>query len=372
MDSLIKGEIPFTQDVSGKQIKEYNFRQPDRYSLEQQKDIWMLGEDIFQKMNTEFTDLLNDRCEFNVNTVDQMTNIEFLRSIPQKCFFYDFDYINNGITVEFDPEIGKALLKQDYKKYEAFTQFDMEVLRDFYINKLIKYFAGKIVARVGDRIDRNRFDLSKSSASGNSNNTKQDENMMMLLLGLKCKIGSTTGYINIQISAGLIEDLLLAGFFSPTASDKIKFQILSNIKEKQIPDNIFIKFVRFNPEKVFLEFGKILVLDKKETEPLNVVYKNRVIHTGQVMAIDENFGIKIAESVELNEITYDEEDYISIQLGTSALTEQEISNLHKDSYIVLKQRAGEVSNVIRTGKIIGTGEICIADDTFSIKIFNVK
>ena len=111
MDSLIKGEIPFTQDVSGKQIKEYNFRQPDRYSLEQQKDIWMLGEDICKKMNTEFTDLLNDRCEFNVNTVDQMTNIEFLRSIPKKCFFYDFDYINNGITVEFDPEIGKALLK---------------------------------------------------------------------------------------------------------------------------------------------------------------------------------------------------------------------------------------------------------------------
>mgnify|MGYP003398430480 CR=1 FL=1 len=266
-------------------------------------------------------------------------------------------------------KLEKLCSKQDYKKYEALTQFDMEVLRDFYINKLIKYFAGKIVARVGDKIDRNRFDLSKSSASGNSNNTKQDENMM---LGLKCKIGSTTGYINIQISAGLIEDLLLAGFFSPTASDKIKFQILSNIKEKQIPDNIFIEFVRFNPEKVFLEFGKILVLDKKETEPLNVVYKNRVIHTGQVMAIDENFGIKIAESVELNEITYDEEDYISIQLGTSALTEQEISNLHKDSYIVLKQRAGEVSNVIRTGKIIGTGEICIANDTFAIKIFNVK
>ena len=86
VDSLMKGEIPFSEDVSGKTIKDYDFRQPDRYPKYMQRELWMLGEDICQTMNHEFTAILNDRCEFTPALVDQMVNIEFLRSLPATCF----------------------------------------------------------------------------------------------------------------------------------------------------------------------------------------------------------------------------------------------------------------------------------------------
>ena len=113
-------------------------------------------------------------------------------------------------------------------------------------------------------------------------------------------------------------------------------------------------------------------LDKKETEGLNVVFENRVIHTGKTVVIDENFGLEIAETTQLGEIVYDETDYLSVQLGSSYLNKQEIAALHQGSYIILKQRAGEMTQILRAGKLVALGEICIADDTFAIRVIEVK
>lgn len=372
IESLMNGEIPVSQDISGKTIKDYNFRQPDRYPKNMQRDIGMLGQDLCQKINSEFTALLNDRCECHVATVDQMVNIEFLRSLPNQCFFYDFNYDKNGMCIVVDGQIGKALMKQDYKKYESVNEYDLEVFKNIHLKKITEFLAEKISQRTENQIDSQRFDISSVKSCGNPNNSLQEDNIMMILLGLECSVDNTKGYINIQLSAGLLEEMMTGNFFNETASNRIKFQDLINIKQKQIPDNIFIEFGRYNPQNVELEYGKILILDKKETEGLNVVFENRVIHSGKTVCIDENWGLKIAESVQLNEIFYDEEDYISIQLGTAALSKEEISGLHQGSYILLKQRAGELCKIIRAGKEIGTGEICIADDLFAIRIVEVK
>ena len=70
---------------------------------------------------------------------------------------------------------------------------------------------------------------------------------------------------------------------------KIKFKNLTNLKSRQMPDNVFIEFGRFCPENVNLEQGMILILDKKENEGLNVVFENRVIHTGKTLSITRFF-----------------------------------------------------------------------------------
>lgn len=368
IENLMDGEIPMSQDVSGKVIKDYNFRQPDRYPQHMQKDILMMGEEICKKLNNSFTSIMNERCEMHVFGVDQMTNIEFLRSIPKSCFFYDFDYLENGFCVEADLELGKYLLKQNIEKYPGITEFDLEVFKSYFLKELASCLEEEITKHTKDQIESSRFSLAKVRSSGNANNTKQEENWMMLLLTFKCNIGEQDAYINIQLSGGLIEEMSIAGFFTEGPSSQIKVQWLSNVKSKQLPDNIFVEFGRFRPENVTLEYGKILVFDKKETEGLNVVYNNKVIHTGKTIVADENFGVEILESHQLNELIYDEEDYISIQLGSASLTETEISALHQGSYLILNQLAGECTLIIRAGKVIARGEIVIVDQNFGIRI----
>lgn len=373
VESIMNGELPVSQDVSGKKIKEYNFRQPDRYPRYMQRELWILGEDICRLINHEFTAMMNERCDFSVSLVDQMINSEFLHSIPQKCFFYDFDYSNAGFTIEADALIAKALLKQDCTKYEAITDFDIDVFKNYFIKTVCGMLKEEICRRTDGKVSDEKFELGKAVAAGNSNTTRQEDNRMMLLLALKGNVAGQEGWINLQFSDTLLEEMVMGGFFGDggnagTVGGKIRFQNLSNIKSHQQPDNVFVELGRFRPENVSLEPGLILILDKKETEGLNLVYENRVIHTGKTVAIDELFGMRIAENPQLNEIIYDEKDYISIQLGSAYLSKEEVAGLHQGSYVILKQRAGEFAQIIRSGKIVARGEVCIADDTFAIRV----
>ena len=376
VEAIMNGELPVSQDVSGKKIKDYNFRQPDRYPRYMQRELWILGEDICRLINHEFTAMMNERCDFSVALVDQMINTEFLHSIPQKCFFYDFDYSNAGFTIETDALVAKALLKQDCTKYEAITDFDLDVFKNYFIKTMTELLKEEICKRTEGKVSGEKFELGKAVAAGNSNTTRQEDNRMMLLLALKGKVAGQEGWINLQFSDTLLEEMLMGGFFGDggstgTVGGKIRFQNLSNIKSHQQPDNVFVELGRFRPENLLLEPGVILVLDKKENEGLNLVYENRVIHTGKTVAIDELFGMEIAENPQLNEIIYDEKDYISIQLGSAYLSKEEIAGLHQGSYVILKQRAGEFAQIIRAGKVVARGEICIADDTFAIRVIEV-
>ena len=373
VESIMNGELPVSQDVSGKKIKEYNFRQPDRYPRYMQRELWILGEDICRLINHEFTAMMNERCDFSVSLVDQMINTEFLHSIPQKCFFYDFDYSNAGFTIEADALIAKALLKQDCTKYEDITEFDIDVFKNYFIKTVCGMLKEEICRRTDGKVSDEKFELGKAVAAGNSNTTRQEDNRMMLLLALKGNVAGQEGWINLQFSDTLLEEMMMGGFFGDggnagTVGGKIRFQNLSNIKSHQQPDNVFVELGRFRPENVSLEPGLILILDKKENEGLNLVYENRVIHTGKTVAIDELFGMRIAENPQLNEIIYDEKDYISIQLGSAYLSKEEVAGLHQGSYVILKQRAGEFAQIIRSGKIVARGEVCIADDTFAIRV----
>ena len=373
VESIMNGELPVSQDVSGKKIKEYNFRQPDRYPRYMQRELWILGEDICRLINHEFTAMMNERCDFSVSLVDQMINSEFLHSIPQKCFFYDFDYSNAGFTIEADSQIAKALLKQDCTKYDAITEFDIDVFKNYFVKTVTGMLKEEICRRTDGKVSDEKFELGKAVAAGNSNTTRQEDNRMMLLLALKGNVAGQEGWINLQFSDTLLEEMMMGGFFGDggnagTVGGKIRFQNLSNIKSHQQPDNVFVELGRFRPENVSLEPGLILILDKKETEGLNLVYENRVIHTGKTVAIDELFGMRIAENPQLNEIIYDEKDYISIQLGSAYLSKEEVAGLHQGSYVILKQRAGEFAQIIRSGKIVARGEVCIADDTFAIRV----
>ena len=373
VESIMNGELPVSQDVSGKKIKEYNFRQPDRYPRYMQRELWILGEDICRLINHEFTAMMNERCDFSVSLVDQMINTEFLHSIPQKCFFYDFDYSNAGFTIETDALIAKALLKQDCTKYDAITDFDIDVFKNYFIKTVCGMLKEEICRRTDGKVSDEKFELGKAVAAGNSNTTRQEDNRMMLLLALKGNVAGQEGWINLQFSDTLLEEMMMGGFFGDggnagTVGGKIRFQNLSNIKSHQQPDNVFVELGRFRPENVSLEPGLILILDKKENEGLNLVYENRVIHTGKTVAIDELFGMRIAENPQLNEIIYDEKDYISIQLGSAYLSKEEVAGLHQGSYVILKQRAGEFAQIIRSGKIVARGEVCIADDTFAIRV----
>lgn len=86
----------------------------------------------------------------------------------------------------------------------------------------------------------------------------------------------------------------LYDFRHPYNWGKEDLRAICNFFMKSIP---FVEFGRFNSENVNLEVGKIYIFDKKFYDPLNLVYKNKVIFQGEAVVIDDNFGVRITELI---------------------------------------------------------------------------
>ena len=190
---------------------------------------------------------------------------------------------------------------------------------------------------------------------------------MLCLVTLACTVGGVNGNINIQISDVYMAQLRKLGFFEK-GFQETQFEYLSDIKAPDRKEMLSVEFGRFANTNTEFEEGKILVLQKKFYEPLNVIYKNKVIHTGEAVVIDENFGIRITDSPAVPDITYNEETYLAVRLGVALLLPEEIEALQTGSVLELNAIAGTPSAIIKNGQVVAHGEIVVCDDNFGIRI----
>ncbi|HET9886441.1 MAG TPA: flagellar motor switch protein FliN, partial [bacterium] len=80
------------------------------------------------------------------------------------------------------------------------------------------------------------------------------------------------------------------------ASDSGDFNNLRHLLDVKIPLRIRLGSTRMNLEDVLrISPGAILELDRREDEPLEVLANGRVIARGEVVVVDERFGLRITE-----------------------------------------------------------------------------
>ena len=380
VETILNGRLPSSsQNLTGKNIKLYDFKRPDKWSRSDLRSIWNLFGKIILQVSSDFVSTSKSHFTINISSVDQLTNIEFAHSIPSTCFISEYSYNQGGFLIAVDSELGKALLKQDAAKYPEVENFDLDVMQTF--------FTDKIALRLEQAVDERLQSVNKDDSEHNNNSPAtqfpfhrpftshtqtistlmQPPYQMCMLVSLECETGGIKGFINFQFSDVYLNQLRKLGFFTDGYSE-IQFEYLSDIKTPDRKEIISVEFGRFADTGINFEEGKVLVLNKKFFEPLNVVYKNKIIHTGEAVVIDENFGIRITDKVEIPGVTYDEEKYISVRLGTTLLLPDEIESLCAGSVLELNAIAGTPSVIIKDGQIVAHGEIVVCDDNFGIRI----
>jgi len=80
---------------------------------------------------------------------------------------------------------------------------------------------------------------------------------------------------------------------------KLGKENLERISDVEV--NLFAEFgVTEVPLKSILEYdtGTIIQLDRKSCDPINIYVDNVLIAKGEIVAVDNNFGVKITEIVE--------------------------------------------------------------------------
>lgn len=370
MMNKIFGNTPEVS-ATGKRVKIYDFCRPDKWSKNQMRIIWNLFDKLGTKLSSDFAGLSSYPCSIKIAAVDQLTNMEFQRSIPNSSFISDYSFNQGGFVIEIDPQFGKVLLKQNPEIFPEIQNFDLDVMKHYFTDKI----TGEIYKGIFERFatikeltpqERDAIQLPFSSYTTYLGNLLQSPNQMCMLVTLDCTAGNAQGFINFQISDVYLSTLYNLGFFDD-GYPEVKVERLHDIKTPARDELLTVEFGRFNDVNVDLEVGKILIFEKKFYTPLNLVYKNKVIHTGQAIVIDENMGLRITDQ-DLPDLTYTEEKYLSVQLGSTYRLPEEIEALKKDSIIELNKMAGEFCEVIKNGQTVAYGEIIVADENFGIRI----
>ncbi len=372
-EEMMNKTLGNTQEISatGKRIKIYDFCRPDKWSRNQMRIMWNLFEKVGTKLYSDFASMSSFSCSIKIVSVDQLTNIEFQRSIPNSCFISDYSYNQGGFVIEIDPAFGKVILKQNPETFPEIQTFDLDVMKHYITDKITEEIYSCIFERFTTikeltPQERNVIQLPFSSYTTYLGNLLQSPNQMCMLVSLQCNAGNAHGNINLQFSDVYLSTLYNLGFFHDSYPE-IKIEQLHDIKTPARDELLTVEFGRFNDVNVELEVGKILMFEKKFYSPLNLVYKNKVIHTGQAVVIDENMGLRITDE-DLPDITYTEEKYLSVQLGSTYHLPEEIEAIKKDSIIELNKMAGEFCTVIKNGQPVAYGEIVVVDENFGIRI----
>ena len=350
-------------------IKFYDFKRPDYFGRNQLRDIWLCFTILCEKLKSDFAGIRKDLYSIQVCSVDQLNNDEFMQSVPQLSFFYSYDYNNNGFAIEVDPQLGKQLLRQDLKKYPEFLEYDVELLQIAYINSFSKRMQELLYENTNKSISLEEFEKPLTQKTLLPRSTNEPNGQMCMLVSLEIDTDNGKGYINIQLNYYYCINILSKyGFFN---HDDLKLHQLTNIKAKHFDNNCFVEFGRFMPDTFAFEPGNIFVTDLNYNQPLNVLVGKDVKFKGQVVAVDENFGIRISEVLPENKIIhYDEEHYIALRLGGRYLSKDDEAKVQEGSVLELDVECGAALDIIQDGKCIARGEVVIVDDTFGVRIID--
>ena len=375
VDSLLKGELSSQAapapkpDPNAPRIKFYDFKRPDLFDKNELYRIFNIFQIQCEKMRLE---ILGNRTDFigvSVACVDQLTNNEFLRSIPERTFFFNYDYNNSGFAVEVNPQVGKTILKQDLKKYPDLTQSDLDCLNLTFINPFVNLLQNVFYENTAKTIPLSDFKKEQTEAVllPSTCGERREEMCVLITLDLKSDIGM--GTINFQFDYSYLGSFCKKlGLFG---KDEKQIQTLTDIKSKPRENNIFVEFGRFLPETVSFEPGSVFVTQKKADSQLNVIVKNELCFNGEAVVVGENFGVRISNVLENERITYDEEHYVALRLGACFYTEEQIKKFCAGTVLELDTFPGNPLSIIVDGKCVAHADVVIIDGFYGIKVCDV-
>ena len=82
-------------------------------------------------------------------------------------------------------------------------------------------------------------------------------------------------------------------------------------------------------------------------------------------------GVSSGDDKNLPDITYSEENYLSVLLGSCYHSEEVIKSIQEGTILELNTYASYLSPIIKDGKLVAYGEIIVSDENFGVRISEV-
>jgi flagellar motor switch protein FliM len=286
--------------ASGKRVRTYDFRRPDKFTKDNIDTFNIVHKELAEKLTSLFSDYLGSTVHIQVESVDQLTYEEFISTMPTPACLsiINLHPLKGSAMIEIDQTVSHSIIDilfggngDNIEKNDELT-----VLEEFVI--------GKLIVRSFDAIHDSWKKIIEFKPELVAVETiPRDVKIlppveMTVLVTFGCKINNNQGLINILYPSRVINPIKnkVTSQYYNSGVEVMNEPLKTYMDQITIPVSVMIGEKSF-PLKTIkeLEVGNILELDKAIDKDMDIYAGGVIIARGEVVAIDDKFGIKITE-----------------------------------------------------------------------------
>ena len=282
LQSINEGSVSaddMKESDSGKKVKVYDFKRPDKFSKDQIRTLYMLHESFARLLNTYLSTHLRTIVNVDVASVEQLTYQEFVQSManPSVISVLGVPPLKGNIILEVSTEIAFAFIDRVFggdgntqMKTRVLTEIEDAVMRRF-VNTAMTHFKE---AWANVTVMHPVLETTESNPQFTQIVPPSD---MVVIVTLQMKVGDIEGMMNICIPYLVLEPIMskltttfwVAAGISKDETEGQAAAIRRKIEHTQVPFVVEVGGVYITiKEFLTLGFGDVLQLDAKVKEDL--------------------------------------------------------------------------------------------------------
>ena len=308
LGALDKGDIEQPGEKSefhGRQIKDYDFKRPDKFSKDQLRVLQMIIESFCRTWGTYLSGRMRSLVQIEVDKISQLAYEEYLRSLsrPWVIVVFSAEPLEGNALLEFSPSLAFSILDRLLGGYggsddivRELTEIE-EAIFSSVVNDALRYLRQslseviKVTTRIESLESNPQFVQIVAPAE------------IVLSVTMEMKIDESQGLLGFCFPFMLLEpianQLKTKSFFTgKRESDKHKNEMLGHLRSIKIPVRGQLGKVKLSIEDVLnLEVGDIVKLDTKIKDPIEIHVKTKPKFIGRAGLRDKFRAVKIEDDI---------------------------------------------------------------------------
>lgn len=303
-----------------KYIKIYDFKRPDKLNINDMRNFANVMECFAKSFasNLNESHVCDKKVSIHLASVDQLTLEEFFRSIPSPYIVETFKIFDKFGVLELDPNVALRFLGNKDLTNRLLSEPEAERIEAEFMTPALTDLITEL-NNAESFFGENKINIKYATNTKFSNNDfvpSWSNQEMCCNCTFEVRLGDLPCYEKVleNVKKGETEKDYVEGFFNITfvcdlakelsekmsgkekelnAKEKIDENLVKNTK---VPVEVVLGSTKESLKDI-LEYkpGKVIELDKLAGEPVEIRANGAVVGTGEVVVVDEKFGVRIVE-----------------------------------------------------------------------------
>ncbi len=307
--ALSNGELDVDdmQDKGEKQVKDYDFKRPAKFSKEHLRTLEMLFEHYGRLISTNLPVYLRKNVQVSVASSETVTFSEFSNALsnPVILGIVDFSPLNGNIIIEMSSNLGFAMIDRmlggqglPLEKSRDFSEIEMIILQKLMVVCMqLLHDPWKNVIEIEPMLDRIETNAQFAQVIA--------PNDMIAIVSMNVKVGDVEGLMNICLPFFTLEDVMdklnTKYWYSTLEKDnKVDYEehIETLIKRLDVPIKAVLGRSQVSVNDFLnLQVGDIIRLDSKVDMDMNIYVGNIRKFTALPGSSKDKYAVRITSVI---------------------------------------------------------------------------